>query len=214
VSRRPAYCYLRASRGRRHRSNLRLVHQRALCRAFARANGFLLVEEFVEIEFGKGVDSLELRPVLRQCLDRAKQTDTPVIAASIDRLGRNVNFLARLFEDGVTFIVTGLSEPMQPVALGPFRRFAAAKRRNPARRNGKPVTVRTAAAKGRATIRQQADRFAAAMYGEIVRIRADGSTTLRAIADELNRQRIPTARGSRWTPTAVRRVVHRAESDG
>ena len=41
-------------------------------------------------------------------------------------------------------------------------------------------------------------------------IRGDGATSLRGIADELNRQGILTARGGRWYATTVKNLLERA----
>ena len=63
---------------------------------------------------------------------------------------------------------------------------------------------------GRRVLQKQADEFAAKMLPIIDAIRARALTTLAAIADELMRQKWPTARGGEvWTPMAVSNLLKR-----
>jgi DNA invertase Pin-like site-specific DNA recombinase len=66
---------------------------------------------------------------------------------------------------------------------------------------GQPAA--TEAVKARAA--QAADDFAPI----IAEIRSSGASSLRQIADEMNRQGIPTARGGRWAAPAVRNIIQR-----
>jgi len=52
--------------------------------------------EFVEVETGKGSDALERRPQLRQALAAAKKLKCAVVVAKLDRLARDVSFIADL----------------------------------------------------------------------------------------------------------------------
>jgi len=66
------------------------------------------------------------------------------------------------------------------------------------------------AAAGRQVLQKQADEFAAKMLPIIDAIRSRGLTTLAAIADELMRQKWPTARGGEvWTLMAVSNILKR-----
>ena len=62
--------------------------------------------EFVEVETGKGSDALERRPQLRQALAAAKKLKRVVVVAKLDRLARDVSFIAGLMTNKVPFIVT------------------------------------------------------------------------------------------------------------
>ncbi|MBV9863385.1 MAG: recombinase family protein [Alphaproteobacteria bacterium] len=64
-------------------------------------------------------------------------------------------------------------------------------------------------AKGRATLKAGADRFAASVRPIVERIQAAGTTGLTAIAEELNRRGIPAPRGGKWRGSAVRRLLAR-----
>jgi hypothetical protein len=62
----------------------------------------------------------------------------------------------------------------------------------------------------RQVLQKQADEFAATMLPIIDAIRARWLTTLAAIADELMRQKWPTARGGEvWTTMAVWNILKR-----
>jgi len=226
VARRKAYVYIRVSRGRTHRRNLEIVDQRARCQVFSRENGFRIVEEFVEIEYGKGIDDIAARPELRRCIGRAQRDAAPILVADIDRLSRNVNFLGVLIQYGATFIVTGVEAVIPPILLAPLGQSAMKPARTarftprcPAPEEARePAQVKrrdfaAIAAKGRRVRMQEAKRFAVSILPEIRRIQNDGKATLRAIAAELNRRGIPTARSALWTPAAVRRVLLKADPD-
>ena len=217
MARRKAYLYIRVSRGRTHRRKLEIAEQRALCRIFARGRGYRIIEEFIEIEYSKGSDALDSRLELRQCMNMALRDNAPVLVANLNRLGRNVNFLAALAQSGVTFIITAVESEISPIILGPLERCSlrttnriesvAVDRQSMATKNGAAKDFAAIAAIGRTVRTQEARKFALSILPEIHPAQGVGKTTLRAIAAELNRRGIPTARNSEWTPTAVRRVL-------
>jgi hypothetical protein len=88
--------YLRVSTDRQGRSGLGLDAQREAVRRFAEAEKLKLAGEHVEVETGKGVDALDLRPQLRAALDRAHKLKCPIVVAKLDRLSRDVAFIAGL----------------------------------------------------------------------------------------------------------------------
>jgi DNA invertase Pin-like site-specific DNA recombinase len=53
--------------------------------------------EFTEVETGKGVDALDRRPQLAAALATARQQKCPVLVAKLDRLSREVAFIAGLY---------------------------------------------------------------------------------------------------------------------
>ena len=60
----PLVAYHRVSTANQGRSGLGLEAQRAAVEAFAKAEGFDIVESFTEVETGKGSDALDRRPQL------------------------------------------------------------------------------------------------------------------------------------------------------
>lgn len=91
-----AIAYYRVSTQRQGRSGLGLEAQRAAVSRFAGAEGLSIIDEFTETETGKGVDALERRPRLAEALDAARKYKCPVIVAKLDRLSRDVAFIAGL----------------------------------------------------------------------------------------------------------------------
>ena len=57
----------------------------------------------------------------------------------------------------------------------------------------------------------KADAYAASILPVIEAIRAEGKTSMNAIAGELNKRGIPTPNGGQWWATSVRNVVNRAQ---
>ena len=62
---------------------------------------------------------------------------------------------------------------------------------------------------GGAATKRAADVRAMALATVISELRACGFTKLSAMADELNRKQVPTARGARWRATTVARLLAR-----
>ena len=88
--------YLRVSTERQGQSGLGLEAQRAAVAAHVLGRGEV-VSEFVEVESGKRVD----RPQLVLALAEAKRAGAVLLIAKLDRLARNVAFIANLLESGV-----------------------------------------------------------------------------------------------------------------
>src|SRR5438874_9392486 len=100
-----AIAYYRVSTARQGRSGLGIEAQRAAVARFAGAEGFTLTAEFVEVETGKGADALDRRPQLAAALGTGRAKRCPVIVAKLDRLSRDVAFVASLMAERVPFIV-------------------------------------------------------------------------------------------------------------
>src|SRR3954447_20758529 len=90
--------YIRVSSKAQGRSGLGLEAQRKAIAQFADSEGQEIVEEFVEVETGKGADALDKRPQLAAALRRAKKLKAPIIVAKLDRLSRDVHFISGLDE--------------------------------------------------------------------------------------------------------------------
>jgi hypothetical protein len=63
----------------------------------------------------------------------------------------------------------------------------------------------------RRTVSANVDRFAADFVPVVADIRAAGYSSLRDIANELNRRGMLTRRGGRWHLSSVRNLLRRAE---
>jgi DNA invertase Pin-like site-specific DNA recombinase len=214
---RDAVMYSRVSTHSQGRSGLGLEAQRTAVEAFAKANGFNLGAEYVEVESGKGHDALDRRPKLKEALAHAKRLKAPVIVAKLDRLGRDVHFISGLMVNRVPFIVAELGPDVDPFLLHLYASLAEKERALISERTSNALAEvkhklgkASAAnlAKGRATERAaEAARHRAATVWPNVRdaLKANGGN-LNATARALNEARLTTPRGSEWTATAVRNM--------
>ena len=91
--------YYRVSTDRQGKSGLGLDAQQAAVLAFINGNAEL-VPEFTEIESGKRVD----RPELAKALEVCRRQKAKLVIAKLDRLWRNLAFIATLMKAGVEFV--------------------------------------------------------------------------------------------------------------
>lgn len=217
--------YLRVSTDRQGRSGLGLEAQRKAVSDHVMGKG-PIVAEFVEIESGKKND----RPQLIRALSEAKRVGAVLLIAKLDRLARNVAFIANLLESGVEIAAADMPEAnrfllhvMAAVAEHEARMIsdrtraalAAAKERGVALGWSMPSRAgeqRQAARRGAAVNAQKADQHAANVLPVIRDLAARGAS-LRSIAAELNTREIRTARGGRWHPATVRNLIIRKCAD-
>lgn len=102
-----AVAYYRVSTAAQGRSGLGLDAQRSAVEGLCASRGWeLTAPPFTEVESGKRDD----RPELAKALHRAKVTGATLVVAKLDRLSRNVAFLAALQESGVRFIAADMPE--------------------------------------------------------------------------------------------------------
>src|SRR5215471_11821091 len=196
--------YLRVSTDRQGRSGLGLDAQREAIGRFAESENLKLAGEYAEIETGKGADALELRPQLRLALDKARKLRCPIVVAKLDRLSRDVAFIAGLMAQRVPFVVAELGPVIDPFILHIYAALAEKERamisartkealaRAKARgaRLGNP-RLHEVRAKAVESMKAAADRFAANILPLIQPLRAEGKS-LREIAKALNDRNVPT----------------------
>src|SRR5262245_8356421 len=109
--------YYRVSTDKQGRSGLGLEAQRDAVARFASSERLDVVEEFVEVETGKGADALDKRPQLAAALRRAKKLGAHIVVSKLDRLSRDVHFISGLMTKRVPFIVTQLGRNVDPFML-------------------------------------------------------------------------------------------------
>ena len=208
----PAIAYIRVSTQKQGKSGLGLEAQEAAIARFAAAEGFDIAGTYVEVETGKGSDALNKRPQLALALAAAKHANAPVIVAKLDRLSRDVAFIAGLMASRVPFIVCELGSNADPFMLHIYAALAEQERRMISTRTRDALK----AAKARGVVlgqpagnaRQKADAVA---YAEGLRATVTPMVglPLRAIATALNAEHIKTAAGSAWSPVTVMRLLKR-----
>lgn len=91
--------YIRVSTQRQGSSGLGLSAQRSAVQQFCKQHGSTMVREFREVESGRNND----RAVLHEAIAYAKRAKATLLIAKLDRLARNVAFIANLMESGIEF---------------------------------------------------------------------------------------------------------------
>jgi DNA invertase Pin-like site-specific DNA recombinase len=203
--------------------------QQAALAAFLRPGDTLLAPPFVEVESGKRSD----RPQLAAALERCRKSGATLLIAKLDRLARNVAFIANLMEAGVPFIAADMphatpfelhiraaiaEEEARAISQRTKAALAAAKARGVklggVRAGTKAPSVETSrkGAAVSASVRQAAaDRAAHGVAARIEEMRAR-HLSFEMIAAQLGEEGVATPRGGAWTGTAVRRALLRATS--
>ena len=183
-----------------------------------------IAAEFTEVESGKRSDRPEFAKALAACrLHRAT-----LVIAKLDRLARKVHFVSSLMESGVEFVaadnphankltihilVAMAEHEAEMISDRTKKALAAAKKRGRVL-GGFRGKVPTAGHRALSAVARQrkADDRAADLAPIVKELQAAGKTSLRAIAEGLNAQGIPTARGEgEWTATQVMRVLERLD---
>jgi DNA invertase Pin-like site-specific DNA recombinase len=168
---------------------------------------------FTEVESGKRV----VRPQLAAALALAKRERATLVIAKLDRLARNVAFIANLMESGVDIVAVDMPTAntftlhimaavaeQEAKAIGERTRAALAAARARGVRLGTPDTSRLAR-----EARTGADVFARSLTPMIEELRCAGIYSVRGICRALNARGILTNRGAQWHPTSVQRLLDR-----
>ncbi len=218
--------YLRVSTKRQGASGLGLEAQRASVAGYLNGGAWSLIAEHVEVESGKRDDRPKLAEALRTC----RLHGARLVIAKLDRLSRDAHFLLGLEKAGVDFVAcdnptanrltVGIlamvaEEERRAISARTKAALAAAKARGTklGGNRGNLGAVRDA---GRALAikarRAKASAHAADLAPIIADLRASGVTTLAALAERLNAENIPAARGGAWSPVQVSRALSRIDA--
>lgn len=222
----PMIGYVRVSTDRQGRSGLGLEAQQESLRQLAGSQQSRLVRVYTEVESGTHSD----RPQLRQAIAHARRLGAVLAIAKLDRLARNMAFVATLMDSGVEFVAADNPHAnrltlhiLAAVAEDEARRIsdrtkaalAAYKARGGAlgatRQECRNLT-QEARQRGSQASAEASRRRAAEMYedlrGVLEEMRDEG-LSLAAMAERLNEMGHTTRRGCRWLPTQVARVLNR-----
>ena len=209
---------IESSTDRQGRSGLGLEAQQKAVRDYLNGGAWELVGEFVEVESGKHAD----RPELTRALEACRKQKAKLVIAKLDRLSRNLAFIATLMDAGVEFIavdnphasrltlhILAAVAEHERVAISERTKAALAAAKARGRRLGTP-DPKGAVKRMHAALESKTARFAANVVPIIREVQAGGHTSHNAIAGQLNARKVATARGGRWTHVQVRLILDRA----
>ncbi|MEI6556861.1 MAG: recombinase family protein, partial [Rhodospirillaceae bacterium] len=178
-----------------------------------------LIAEFTEVETGKNND----RPKLKEAIALSKKTKSILIIAKLDRLSRNLAFIANILDGNIDFVCADMPNAnkmmLQMMAvIAEFEAKQISERTiaalQAAKARGILLGNRTNWKEAQALGQEMNIKLATEHADKIIPIIRDLSRrdagSLHRIADELNARNIPTRRNAVWTGTAVRHIIRRA----
>ena len=196
-----------------------LEAQRAAVEAFALAEGIELLDVVEEVASG-GLNPA-LRPVLASALAKARKRRAVILVSKLDRLSRDVHVISGLMTGPVRFVVAELGIDADPLALYIYAALAETERRMIGQRTSDALQRKMASGwqagnpdlvkhlpKSNVTNAAKADEFAKSVMPAI-RHMVDAGMSRLAIANEMNANGMPTARGGAWTSASVGNVLKR-----
>jgi DNA invertase Pin-like site-specific DNA recombinase len=205
--------YLRVSTQRQGVSGLGLDAQRqAVCDYVAHTGGEIAAE-FTEVESGASAT----RDELRKALERTKELEGTLLIAKLDRLSRNMAFIANLMESGVKMVCCDMPEANELTlhiiaAMAQYERrmisertkvaLEAAKRRGV--KLGNPRLHETA----HQAATQRADSFAGQLYPTLQGLVLRGCSR-REMVSALNKLGVRGPNGGRFHLSTLQRVLER-----
>jgi len=210
--------YFRVSTARQGHSGLGLEAQQAAVRTFVGTEAEL-VAEYTEVESGRKAS----RPQLQAAIQRAKQEGAVLLVAKLDRLARNVAFLATLMESRVRFKAVDLpaadeftlhilAAVAQKEATAISTRTCDALAAKKARGHvlGTPANLTAeASAKGLLVRQQNAQaNLSNRQATQLISLLHATGLSLRAIAAKLNESGYRTRRGKSFHPMGVKRLLN------
>jgi DNA invertase Pin-like site-specific DNA recombinase len=174
-----------------------------------------VIEEFTDIESGKNNN----REQLALAIKTAKANKATLLVSKLDRLSRQVSFIATLIEDKkLDFTVASMpnADKFQLhiyAALAEQERDFISMRTKAALAEAKANGVvlgglRDTTNQRNKMLKAQAQERAVDLASLVLPLRKQGMT-LSAISEEFNKRGIPTARGGAWTATTVNRLIDR-----
>jgi DNA invertase Pin-like site-specific DNA recombinase len=209
--------YYRVSTQQQGHSGLGLEAQKKAVADYLNGGSWRLAAEFIEVETGKRND----RPELAQALAACRKQRAKLVIAKLDRLSRNLAFIAALMDSGVEFIAVDNPHANKLTvhilaAVAQHEREMIAERTKAALQAAKARGVqlgnprlREATSRSQIARKSIADQHAANVVPMVREIQRAGANTLREIAEALNVRGIPTPRGGQWHATSVKNALAR-----
>ena len=177
-----------------------------------------IVDSFCDVQPGSEDD----RPALEAALALVRKTGAELLVAKLDRLSRDVAFIATLLKDRKVKLRVAQMPDADRFQLHIYAALAQQEREFISARTKAALQVakergvklgglRDATMKRNAVLKDKAQKGAEKVY-KIIGPMRDANKTLAHIAEALNDMKVPTARGSLWSPVQVKRVLDRAQA--
>lgn len=210
--------YLRVSTDKQGEQGHGIYAQRQAIRNYLMANGGDLLEEYVEVESGKKND----RPELLRAIQRCKTSRATLIIAKLDRLSRNMAFVANLMDSGIEFIacdnpyankltihiMAAIAEHEREMISRRTKEALAAAKLKGVKLGGYRGTYLTDEIRQSAlSARREKSMEYSAIVAPFIQKQLKNGYSLNAIAGILNQQKVVTVRGGKWTAKSVSRVI-------
>lgn len=215
--------YYRVSTAKQGHSGLGLEAQQQAVRQYLNGGAWELAGEFTEVESGKRDD----RPQLAAALAACRRFKATLVIAKLDRLARNVAFIANLMEAGTDFVAVDMPEANKLVlhimaAMAQHEREAISARTKAALAAAKARGTKLGGFRGIAVnqamgTQANVEKAKAWAQGEIGQEVADMKArgwSLWEIAHHLNDLGVKTRRGGDWQATTVKRVLDKIGAAG
>lgn len=211
--------YFRVSTTRQGESGLGLEAQRAAIERYLNGGSWRLLAEFTEVESGKRDDN---RPQLAAAMELCRRKRATLLIATLDRLSRNLAFIAALLDSKVRFVCADFPQADRTVLqmralFAEYERERISERTRSALAAAKARGVKLGGPRwkeageiGRESSRRRADEFARNLRPIIEDIQRCGAVSNREIAEALAQRGVKTARGGQWRPTQIRNALRRA----
>jgi DNA invertase Pin-like site-specific DNA recombinase len=207
--------YYRVSTAKQGLSGLGLEAQKASVLSFISPNA--LQAEFCDIESGKN----NARPELMKALQACKQTGAKLIIAKLDRLSRNMQFIASLMESKISFVCVDMPDANE-FTVHIFAALAQQERKMISERTSKALQAKkaqgkklgtpenldsSARAKGRAihSAASKHNENNSRAYAFAASLKKNG-LTFNQIAAKLNETGFKTAQGKNFQAVQVQRL--------
>lgn len=206
--------YIRVSTARQGESQLGQLAQAEAVKTFFASRPHEVIATYTEVESGKRSDRPELLKALAEC----KKRKATLVIAKLDRLGRNLAFIANLMDSGVEFVCCDNPQANRLMlhmlaAFAEFERELISKRTKDALAIAKAkgvqlgVNGKRLAAQHKAAARERDQQHYPLIASLMHELRS-----YRGVAERLNALAIATPSGSKWYASSVRNVCLRASS--
>jgi DNA invertase Pin-like site-specific DNA recombinase len=224
-----AVCYYRVSTNKQGVSGLGLDAQKASAKQYCDAGSIKIIKEYSEVQSGGKND----REMIRQALEYCEITKAILVVAKLDRISRDVGFIDTLLKSGVKFVCADMPEANESMIqfMSVFAQYerkmssertkaALATKKTQAEKRGEsaglgnpdmkamrskiPSNFRQ---KGTLAKKKKATAWAAKIMPSIEEAQNKGCTSLRQIADWLNKNHIEASKGGKFQAVSVKRIL-------